>query len=207
MWRSVLLEGRAAMRDFPLGRRHATGSAGKEDTMKLRALIRMLLAAIVVLAAASTAGAGKKQQPSKPFWGNSVGEVHWEYSVGECPSQQGFFTVSEAEGQLTHLGRAATTSRHCAGGDGLPLYGTAVFTAANGDEVRATYAAGTFHVTTFAPPLLVEEGEYTITGGTGRFQNASGTLNVTVFLTMVDFPPGPSSHWPAEFVFVGTISY
>ncbi len=168
--------------------------------MRLRACARMLLAAGIVLVAASAVGAGKKQQPSRPFWGSTSGEVHFEYTA-ECQVMFGF-AVSEAEGELTHLGRTTFASRHCAGG------GTAVFTAANGDEAFLTAAPGTFQVTKFDPPrLMIEEGEYTVTGGTGRFQSASGTLAVTVYITPAPFPPGPSTRWPVEIVFVGTISY
>jgi hypothetical protein len=181
----------------------AIGFGEREDAMKVRACIRMLLAVGVVLAAASVAGAGKKQQPSRPFWGNSAGEIHQEFGA-ECPG--GFFSVADVEGEMTHLGRTMFSSRHCIG---LPFQdmrgGTAVFTAANGDKLFVSAGAGTFEITKYTPQLIVEEGVYTITGGTGRFQDASGSLNVTCFVAPGGQPPpGP---WRVEIVFAGTISY
>lgn len=182
----------------------------REEAMKLRVCIRMLMAVGVVLAAASVAGAGKKHQPSRPFFGNAAGVVQMEFPA-VCPGTPGapeYFSVADVEGEMTHLGRTTFSSTHCMVGP-PPLSemrgGTAYFIAANGDTLSVSAGADTFHSKIDTDSgLLVEEGVYTITGGTGRFQGASGSLNVTCFVTLGSPPPGP---WPVEIAFVGTISY
>jgi hypothetical protein len=67
--------------------------------------------------------------------------------------------------------------------------GCATLTAVNGDTLVATYAGNCSAPSTtdyFAPCA----GTLTITGGTGRFQEASGTVNFT--LEYVAQYPGPS---------------
>jgi hypothetical protein len=78
--------------------------------------------------------------------------------------------------------------------------GVATFTAANGDEVWATYTA----TTVAPPPLIVQEADFIIVGGTGRFEHASGHLWGMVYVTFEGFDD-PS--WPLRFVFAGTIAY
>ena len=61
----------------------------------------------------------------------------------------------------------------------VPLLGTATFTAANGDTLTATIAG---LGTRTSPTTLSIVEVYTITGGTGRFADATGsfTLNSTL---------------------------
>jgi hypothetical protein len=76
-----------------------------------------------------------------------------------------------AEGQATHLGESTFVSndaRSCFDGT---QYGTIEFTADNGDLLWMSYAG------THAgyPGPVIYGGTYTITGGTGRFEGASGS--------------------------------
>jgi len=52
--------------------------------------------------------------------------------------------------------------------------------------------------------IIVQQGTFTIFGGTGRFENATGFLQGTVYVTFEGFDD-PS--WPIEFVFAGMIAY
>ena len=76
------------------------------------------------------------------------------------------------EGEATHLGRFTLTATF----NVTPpsAVGTAVWTASNGDQLL-TAMAGTAVIV--FPTATISE-TYTITGGTGRFANASGTLIV-----------------------------
>jgi hypothetical protein len=69
-------------------------------------------------------------------------------------------------GQATHLGRFTRTEDAFLHEDGT-LDGTLVITAANGDQLFVEFV-GAFTAPTTA------EGTYTISGGTGRFSDASG---------------------------------
>jgi hypothetical protein len=78
-------------------------------------------------------------------------------------------------GEATHLGRFTLLSEFTV----IPppvstASGTATWIAANGDEIFTTVAGQA--VITFPTAALVET--HTITGGTGRFDEASGTLVV-----------------------------
>jgi len=78
-------------------------------------------------------------------------------------------------GEATHLGRFTLLSEFTV----IPppvstASGTATWTAANGDEIFTTVTGQA--VVTFPTAAIVET--HTITGGTGRFVKASGTLVV-----------------------------
>ena len=78
-------------------------------------------------------------------------------------------------GNATHLGRFAwfSTFTIVQGGDGIGrATGTAVLTAANGDQLFATFTGVGMLVNGVAD---VHEA-YVITGGTGRFADASGSF-------------------------------
>ena len=173
--------------------------------MNLTRSLRVLAATGIVLAGASAVAAG--DNPSlRPFWGSVVGEADFSTpGYGTCDDVLGWWepvlTTANAEGAITHLGRTTYFSTHCPTIYGAAELGTAVFTAANGDEVWATYRADT---TVPPPPLVIQEGELVIYGGTGRFENASGHVHMTVYVVYEGLED-PS--WPLGIVFAGTIAY
>jgi hypothetical protein len=75
-------------------------------------------------------------------------------------------------GEATHLGRFRLTSEFTVT-PAATASGTAVWTAANGDQIIATT---TGHVVAPPPPFLVVTETHIITGGTGRFAGASGSI-------------------------------
>ena len=173
--------------------------------MRNRNLI--LIAAIVSLAiTAAPAFADGNQPHPRPFWGNLTGEATFPYSDA-CLAVTGapWQTLTAAEGRMTHLGRTRLSTAHCSTLDGnAAVQGTATFTAANGDEVWVTFTSST--VVWPAPPdmLIVQDGDFTVVGGTGRFEDASGRLQGTMYVTFEGFDD-PS--WPIRFVFSGTLVY
>jgi hypothetical protein len=83
--------------------------------------------------------------------------------------------ILSGEGNATHLGNMSFSSDVYVAVTGAPPFqvnGTAVFTAANGDQFFTS-------VSGLSTPAdeVVARITHTITGGTGRFENASGTLN------------------------------
>jgi hypothetical protein len=167
--------------------------------MKLFSSLGFAILAVVVAAAATP---DAQTQHLRPFWGNAAGEVTFG-NPGVCTTQP-VQTLANSKGSIIHLGRTMFATTHCASPDGmLALEGHATFTAPNGDQIFATYTA---HTVAIPPPLIVQEGELSITGGTGRFEHATGRVPFTVYVNPVS-PPTPEAKWPVQFVFAGTITY
>ena len=101
------------------------------------------------------------------------------------------FTAS-ATGQATHLGRFTRTETVLIDLSNGTFTGTLVFIAANGDRLKAD---ATGHLT--SPTGDSAEGTYVFTGGTGRFQNASGQASFEVAADGLNF----------DVTFNGTIQY
>lgn len=102
-----------------------------------------------------------------------------------------------SEGVFSHLGRTTSDNYidQCTVNSEGSLVGAghADHTAANGDVLRAVFTAE------FSPASgTAEAGEINWNGGTGRFENASGT---TAFGGMIDLATGTGRWW-----FEGTIS-
>jgi hypothetical protein len=100
----------------------------------------------------------------------------------------------EGIGNATHLGRFTITSDFTVDPITVTGAGTATWTAANGDQI---FTAETGQGVVTFPTLTVDE-THTITGGTGRFEGASGTFVVE---RSINLPTLTSSA-----TFTGTIS-
>ena len=102
-------------------------------------------------------------------------------------------------GQSSHLGRGSFVAYSTVNFTTPPpfyLGGTAVFTAANGDEFYTTFTGTATPTGTGSNEV---EMHHTITGGTGRFENASGTIDGYTIAT-----PG---HANGYVTYEGSISY
>jgi hypothetical protein len=117
---------------------------------------------------------------------------------------QGEFTGS---GNLTHLGLTASDTDVCntpaaCGGFSVSSQ-CAVFTAANGDELNGTVSEP--YDNCFDPECgcLIGEALIDFSGGTGRFEDASGQATVVVTTTVDQFFNVVS----VSSVFDGTIDY
>ncbi len=119
-----------------------------------------------------TVAAAKKTVKMVPFKGTLAGPGSIDLTRTDCPG--GTVPVrGEGSGQATHVGRFDATFSHCSFfflDPTNPHYvdGRATIIAANGDEIHATYYG---YVT--GPDTFVDFA--TITGGTGRFENARGS--------------------------------
>ncbi len=119
---------------------------------------------------------------ARPFSGSAQG-----YITGQIPPNGLFLEMS---GQATHLGQFTREEYAFIGADGS-VVGTIVFTAANGDELWVDIDGA------FTSAMDIE-GLYIITGGTGRFQNASGQATFHAYTPDFSY---------AEVTFDGTVSY
>jgi hypothetical protein len=145
----------------------------------------IILALLAVAALSPAAALGKAHGTDRPVKGTSTSTTTVDLANGTG--------VSDGSGHLSHLGRFTFhndfTSFTVTGPDTFSFTLTAIVVAANGDEIFTT-GTGTGTVTaTGSESTLVS----TITGGTGRFADASGTL--TSKISSVDVSPGgPISH-------------
>jgi len=89
-------------------------------------------------------------------------------TVGTVPSHHHL----DATGNATHLGRFTVAADWTLAATGN--FGTSTWTAANGDEFSTSFARSGVAV----PPTITFTETHTITSGTGRFANASGTFTV-----------------------------
>ena len=158
--------------------------------MKAQSRTRMCLQLGVVLLAAGlarSAFATRNDPVAVPFKGASSGVIT---ATGFDPVAGIAFAHIEGEGHATHFGRLTVS------GDvaldvvtGVPI-GTWTLTAANGDML--------FLDMTAEPGV----GLFTVTGGTGRFEGASGSYQQ--FITF-SAPPGTVDVNPYSDVLEGTI--
>jgi hypothetical protein len=124
------------------------------------------LAAAMAFASAAPAG------NLVPFKGNYSGTATL---VGGSPP----LLALSATGTATHLGKSSeliTTTVNFAAACPLTV-GTGVLTAANGDKLFLNTSG--VACPTAQPGVLTISGTQTVTGGTGRFAGASGSLGVS----------------------------
>jgi hypothetical protein len=99
-----------------------------------------------------------------------------------------------ATGNATYLGRFTLEAPHVVNQATLTAVGTYLITAANGDTITANLA-GT--ATMIDPPNVIAVTETaTVTGGTGRFEGATGSIQVErVFNRATGVTTGTLSGW------------
>jgi hypothetical protein len=102
-------------------------------------------------------------------------------TVGTVPSHHHL----DATGNATHLGRFTVTADWTLAATGN--FGTSTWTAADGDELRTSFTRSRL------PALLTFTETHTITGGTGRFANASGTFTVVQIRALSTLPSDNSA--------------
>jgi hypothetical protein len=103
-----------------------------------------------------------------PFQGRAEGAT-----TSVSPDPGGVVLTVLAEGNATSLGRFSREETVLFNPLTGTLSGTAVFTAANGDQLFGTLEGG------FISPSTAT-GAYTFTGGTGRYANATGSADFVV---------------------------
>jgi hypothetical protein len=129
---------------------------------------RLTLALLSVLTLAGPAAA-RGQEKQVPFRGVLEG------TATVAPLAPPFVAVDiEASGHATHLGNFDVSIPHVANRSNGTAVGTYVFTAANGDTLTADF---TSRVTpTDVLGVVSVAVTATITGGTGRFEGATGSF-------------------------------
>ena len=167
---------------------------------------KMALLALVLLALAMSATIGASGNAAKKGTHEITGVL--EGTLTFVPFGPGYFDVDalgEASGIVKGLGRSNmfTFHRPVADGSGDVTDGLFWIVAASGDIIRGYYEGTTVYGS--EPDQLIGSADFVVTGGTGRFWNASGTIQTTAYVTM---DPDPTVFvWPVTRVLEGVISY
>lgn len=175
----------------------------------------ILLILLVACFSATAIAEGYNSHP-RPFMGfmSGVAEFPFDPTESPCLNLTGvpWQTESIMFGDVSHLGRTTYYSTHCANLETNGLdYGEARLVAANGDEVWLTYSADLVDAIPVSPPdlmpvTLVYAVHNVVTGGTGRFEDATGEFLALIFVRIDEFVI-PSPPAPIRMEFAGTILY
>ena len=146
----------------------------------LLVLTSLLAAFAVALPGSAVATQGGTDRPVK---GTLAGTTTANLATGT--------SLSQATGRISHLGRSTSVAEATFSVVGTlsTVSGTATVTAANGDQLFATFTGS--GAVSSPIPAVGETGDLTlvvtITGGTGRFSDASGTLTQALHQEIVAF--------------------
>lgn len=166
--------------------------------------ILILLSTCLMLLVGVAAPAGATSDTPRPFAGTASGPLEFlpTQPPRVCPAPPFLTTtVTKIPGTARHLGRMSLSSQHCAAlGPFGP--GTMTMVAANGDELHMTYTG----MSPMEPsPAFTVTTDATIVGGTGRFEDAKGDVDLIGYVVLPDFPSfAPAS---IRFVWTGRITY
>jgi hypothetical protein len=168
--------------------------------MKRTLLVLMSLVALAVVAPG--AAVAKRGGTDRPWKGKASGTT--TFDTATFPSFSG---STEGSGRFSHLGKTTYSSNFTitvTGPGTFSIVGTQTVVAANGDTLSLAFmGTGTF---TGAGETSETHATWTVTGGTGRFDDASGTLTGTV-LTQVDSVVGTTATGTHTTTAKGKISY
>ncbi len=179
----------------------------RKSIVSLSAVIAViLLFSLFVVSVASA----EKDGADRPFKATLAGSAHWAFP-GLSPSNCTMVTtLTEATGQATYMGRVEAFDSHCPVEPDYVNDGRMKLIAANGDELFGTY--------NYDPASASNVIPITLTGGTGLFVDASGSVAITYnvipqFIPGCNPEPDPvpcfdySVSWPWSATLTGRISY
>jgi hypothetical protein len=111
-------------------------------------------------------------------------------------------TIGFASGIVKGLGQTHLFTFHRPTPQWTVIDGHVWMVAAGGDTIRCVYEGTTEPGA--ESDQLIGRASWVVTGGTGRFADASGTINATAYVTVIGFDV---FEWPVAWVVEGTINY
>jgi hypothetical protein len=162
---------------------------------KLTMLVGLALAVAVLSPASASAKAGGTHRPMK---GKISATVSLNVLTGAL--------TADGEGVATHLGKFTTSLKGTVTITPTGVFGngTQTVVAANGDELTGTYTLSTPGAPAVAHTTTIVT---TVTGGTGRFSDASGTLTSVSELSPISFSGGVLVNSAKGTITAGRIRY
>jgi hypothetical protein len=148
------------------------------ERARAAAVLASAIAMITLLGAFCVAGAAAAEPPFKGTL-NAVETSQFVFPIDSVDR--------EGRGTATHLGTYTEHVTEQVNVLTMSSTGASTFTAANGDTLTASISG---QATPTSPGVLSIVEVYTITGGTGRFAGASGTLTLE---STLDLATGISS--------------
>ena len=113
-----------------------------------------------------------------------------------------FYSDGDSTGTVNHLGLSRMYTTHIPNlGTGALEHGEFRIVAANGDTILGTFEGSAAYV---SEDQLHGVATFVVSGGTGRFEGASGTIDVT-FVETLDDPTWASAK--VAWTLAGTVSY
>jgi hypothetical protein len=163
--------------------------------MKNAVLFSML---VLTLAIPVLADAQNDQSKTVPRDMNGVMDGRFGF---EGPWEGPWNVTGDLAGTLSHLGLSKMYTNHLTHANGTIEGGTFTIVAANGDEMQGIYTATAAYI---SDVQVLGHATLIVTGGTGRFLHATGTIDA-VFLETLDDPTWASAKvtWSLD----GTIRY
>jgi hypothetical protein len=137
---------------------------------------RNVISAILLTSIISPAVALSEGKTDRPLKASLVTQEHAGFTPG-CPSKFGGTTTGT--GKSTHLGKVTLTATDCITPmeNHFTFKGTFTLTAANGDKLTGNYS-GSFMPNNGGPIYGLSDAKFQITGGTGRFVQATGSAEL-----------------------------
>jgi hypothetical protein len=174
---------------------------------KIALLISLIFVmALAIPAPASGSNHNRKNNASFQITGVLEGSLEFVLLPGADPTD--IYAVDEigyASGVVKGLGFVHMFDFHRPDPDseeGGLMDGHVTIVTSGNDIIKAIYSGGT---TVFASEdQLVGNVDFEIIGGTGRFENASGTIHSTAYATFIGFDVW---EWPVTWVLEGEIEY
>jgi len=130
---------------------------------------RVFSAALVALMVFTLSATAVTAQTDRPFWGWSSGVTTFYDNEKGCAAE--VTTKTNLPAFTSHLGRAHLIMSHCPVGFSIEN-GDLALVAANGDTLVGTYVGDVTASEDFS--VFYARITITITGGTGRFDDAQG---------------------------------
>ena len=159
---------------------------------------RRILLSTLTIAAVATPAAASANDAARPVVGARSDTLLLDTGTGAGQV--------DAAGVLAHVGSFTgqnTVQFVPAGPTSFVFSGTTTLTAANGDELFTTFQGSG---TNTSATTSMSTSNVTITGGTGRFEGATGTVTETINSTLVSLV-GTTATYHDTATDQGTISY
>ena len=135
-----------------------------------------VISAILLTAMVSPSAALSGEKTDRPLKASLVTQEQVGFTP-DCPSK--FGGTITGTGKSTHMGNVSLTAADCITPmeNHFTFKGTFTLTAANGDKLTGDYT-GSFVPKDAAPMYSYSDAKFKITGGTGRFAQATGSAEL-----------------------------